>query len=114
MMPKASGPVSTRKVIRLIWEADSYPILGNEDIPVSRRLMAAAMAEIGMAVPSVDDPPEFALWLAVLQRAGASLEEREDVIWAIHDFFRAEEKSITREAALAEMSALDQELKLPQ
>ena len=112
-MSKASELISAREALRAFWEADSYPILGNEDVPVSRRLMAAAMEKIKAAVPSLDDPPEFAAWLAVLL-LDKSTDERDDVVGATHDFFRAETERLARKTALDELSALDQQLKLRQ
>ena len=29
--------ITVREVVRLLWEADSYPLLGNEDRPVAER-----------------------------------------------------------------------------
>ena len=83
--------VSEREVIRLLWEADSYPRLGNEDWPVAARMEAAALAKAETAIRSPDDPPEFAHWLEALQKPELSLNEREDIYWAIHDYFAEEE-----------------------
>jgi hypothetical protein len=44
--------------------------------------------EAETAVPSPDDPPEFALWLQALRRRPKlPLNEREEIYWAIHDYF---------------------------
>lgn len=48
-----AGTVTVREALRLLWEADRYPILGNADWRASDRLKAA------LAVPSPDDPLEF-------------------------------------------------------
>jgi hypothetical protein len=112
-MSKAPEPISAREALRAFWEADSYPILGNEDGRVFQRLMAAAMEKVRAATAAPNDPPEFAIWLTVLRR-DKSTDEREDVVEFIHDFFRAEGKRVARAAALDELSALDQELKLRQ
>ena len=109
-MPKRSEPITTCEALRAFWEADSYPILGNEDLPVSRRLMAAAMEKISAATPSLDDPPEFAAWLAVLRR-NESTDQWEDVVGAIHNFFRLETECGKGEAAFDELSASDHEPK---
>jgi hypothetical protein len=39
--------ITIRDVIRLLWEADSYPCIGNEDWPVAARMEAAALAKAG-------------------------------------------------------------------
>jgi hypothetical protein len=31
------GPITVREVVRLLWKADRYPCLGNEDWAVNRR-----------------------------------------------------------------------------
>jgi hypothetical protein len=49
------------------------------------------MEKAATAVPSPDDPPEFTCWLEALQRRDLSVDEREEIYWAIHDYF-AEEK----------------------
>ena len=69
-----------REVIRLFWEADSYPRLGNEDLPVAARMEAAALEKAATAVASPDDPPEFGRWLEALRDANLSTNEREENI----------------------------------
>jgi hypothetical protein len=64
---KMPGPVITvRDVLRLLWEADSYPCIGNEDWTVAAGMEAAALAKAATAVASPDDPPEFGRWLGAL------------------------------------------------
>jgi hypothetical protein len=79
--------ITVREVLRLLWEADSYPRLGNEDWPVAARMEAAAIEQAASAVASPDDPPEFGGWLEALQRRDLSVNEREEIYWAIHDYF---------------------------
>jgi hypothetical protein len=79
-------PVTVREVVRLLWEADSYPRLGNEDWPVAARMEAAALEKAATAVASPDDPPEFGRWLEALCNANLSTNEREEIYRAIHDF----------------------------
>ena len=79
--------ITVREVVRLLWEADSYPLLGNEDRPVAERMEATALQKAATAVASPDDPPEFARWLEALQRRDLSVNEREEIYWAIHDYF---------------------------
>lgn len=83
--------VTVREVVRLLLEADSYPRLGNEDWPVAARMEAAALEKAASAVASPDDPPEFGRWLQALQRRELSVNEREEIYWAIHDYFGEEE-----------------------
>jgi hypothetical protein len=78
---------SVREVIRLLWEADSYPRLGNEDWSAAARMEAAALAKAETAIRSLDDPPEFGRWLEALQKTDLSLNEREEIYWAFHDYF---------------------------
>lgn len=83
--------ITVREVLRLLWEADSYPRIGNEDWPAAARMEAAALAKAESAVASSpDDPPEFTLWLQGLRRSDLSLNEREEIYWALHDYFRGE------------------------
>jgi hypothetical protein len=86
-----STRVAVREVLRLLWEADSYPRPGNEDWAIAARMEAAAMEKAATAVPSPDDPRKFACWLEALQRRDLSVDEREEIYWAIHDYF-ADEK----------------------
>ena len=85
------GRVTVREVLRLLLEADSYPCPGNEDWAVAARMEAAALAKAETAVASPDDPPEFALWLQALRRRPKlPLNEREEIYWAMHDYFDEE------------------------
>ena len=79
-----------REAVRLLWKADSYPCLGNEDWAVAAGMEKAALAKAAAAVTSPDDPPEFAQWLKTLQRTDLSANEREEIYWAIHDYFDGE------------------------
>jgi hypothetical protein len=40
---------------------------------------------------SPDDPPELARWLTELQRPDLTTNEREEVIWALYDYFEPED-----------------------
>ncbi len=79
------APISIREVLRLLWEADSYPQLGNEDNRVADRLEREALAKAKHAVPSPDDPPEFSNWLAVLHDRSLPNDDRETVMWTRYD-----------------------------
>jgi hypothetical protein len=82
-----SETTEVREVVRLLWEADSYPRIGNADWSVVDRMGAAALEKAATAVGSPDDPPEFARWLEALRTADLSAHQREEIYWAIHDYF---------------------------
>jgi hypothetical protein len=50
-------------------------------------LTAEALQKAQTAKPCADDPPEFARWLETLLTPGLSNSEREEVYFALHDFF---------------------------
>jgi hypothetical protein len=83
---------TVREVVRLLLEADSYPRLGNADWPVAERMEAAALEKASTAVASPDDPPEFARWLEALRRPELSVNEREEIYWALHDYFEEQNR----------------------
>jgi hypothetical protein len=80
-------PLTMREALRQIWEADRYPILGNEDAHVAMRMSAEAIARAGEAVPASDDPPEFAAWVSDLLNPRLPKGERDDIMAAIYDLF---------------------------
>jgi hypothetical protein len=57
-------PITWREALRLLWEADRYPIRGNEDVHPALALEREARARATTAAPSPDDPLEFGRWLA--------------------------------------------------
>jgi hypothetical protein len=59
----------------------------NEDWPVAARMEAAALEKAATAVASPDDPPEFGRWLEALRNGGLTTNAREEIYWAIHDYF---------------------------
>jgi hypothetical protein len=83
--------ITAREVLRLLLEADSYPCLGNEDWPVAARMETAAIKKAAIAVASPDDPPEFGRWLEALRNPALTINEREEIYWAIHDYFAEED-----------------------
>jgi hypothetical protein len=85
--PMAEPTITVREVLRLLLEADSYPCLGNEDWAVAARMEKEALRKAETAVASPDDPTEFGRWLEALQRDDLSVNEREEMYWAIHDHF---------------------------
>ena len=83
-------PMTVRDVLRLVLQADAYPILGNEDVPVALRMERAALQHAETAVSSPDDPPEFARWLKALRQPGIGQDEREEVLGAMYAYFDPE------------------------
>jgi hypothetical protein len=81
------SPITAREALQLIWEADRYPIRGNEDWRASAVLMREALDRAATATASPGDPPEFALWLTALQDPSLPEETREDAMSALHDLF---------------------------
>jgi hypothetical protein len=80
-------PLTTREALRQIWEADRYPIRGNEDWRIAARMDAEALERAVNAVPGPGDPPEFARWIAALCDPRIPNLEREDIMAAIYDLF---------------------------
>jgi hypothetical protein len=88
MKPENStSMITVRDALRLIWEADSYPILGNEDRIVAERLDAEALAKAAYAVASPDDPPEFSQWLNALRTKQLSNVTYEKIMPFLYDLF---------------------------
>lgn len=84
---RASGAITVREVLRLLWEADHYPILGNHDAREAAALTRDALDKASTAVSSPDNPPEFADWLAALQRPKLPNDERAVIIEALYRLF---------------------------
>lgn len=87
---KAATPLTVYAALRLIWQADKYPIRGNEDWRVAAKLDAEALAKAAYAVPGPDDTPEFMQWLNVLRDKNSPDDMREEVMSALHDLFDPE------------------------
>jgi hypothetical protein len=64
---KANLVTPARRALLAFAKAWTYPILGNEDVPVMRRLFEEARALSRDVAASPADPPEFAGWLEVLR-----------------------------------------------
>lgn len=80
-------PITWRAALRLLWEADRYPIRGNEDVQPALALEKEARARAATATPSPDDPPEIGRWLATLMDRERPESEREAVMEALYDLF---------------------------
>ncbi len=83
--------LTMREALRQIWEADKYPIRGNEDWRVATRLDAEALERASAAVQAPDEPPEFAEWIAGLRNPDLPIDRRDSIISAIHNLFQPEE-----------------------
>jgi hypothetical protein len=84
------APITVREALRLLWEADRYPIRGNEDWRWSAALQKEARARAATATASPDDPPEFIDWLTVLQDPSSPESDREAAMSALYDLFDPE------------------------
>jgi hypothetical protein len=84
------GTITIREVLRLLWEADCYPRIGNHDWMVAAAMKEEALAKGKFVTASPDDPPEFAVWLAALRNPNLSADDLEDIIGAMHDYFGGE------------------------
>jgi hypothetical protein len=74
--------------LRAYAEAWTYPILGNEDVPVLDRLFERARVLAKDVVVGPDDPPLVARWLEILSdgsREGS--DEWEDTLQAVAEYF---------------------------
>ena len=83
-------PLTMRAALRRIWQADKYPILGNEDWRHAAILDREALEATATALPSPADPPEFAVWIAALRNPRLANDEREAIMFALHDLFDPE------------------------
>ena len=81
------APIAVREVLHLIWEADRYPILGNEDWRHSAALERAACDRAATATMSPDDPPEFGPWLAALCSERLPPDQRDEIMEALYGLF---------------------------
>jgi hypothetical protein len=83
-MPEA---ITVREALRLLWEADCYPRIGNHDWVVGAAMEDEALAKAEFAILASDDPPKFPVWLTALRKPNLSVNEREEIYRAIHDYF---------------------------
>lgn len=68
-------------------KAWTYPVLGNEDLPVTNRLFRKAEELARDATAGADDPPEFEGWLKTLREAREGSNAWEDTLHAVTDYF---------------------------
>ena len=77
-----------REALLAFAKAWTYPILGNEDVPVMKRLLDEARALSKGVSASAADPPEFGGWLEILRdKSRDELHEWEDTLHAVADYF---------------------------
>ena len=89
-MNKLSDDAMTpaREALLAFAKAWTYPILGNEDVPVMKRLFEQANGLAKDTAVSTSDPPEFAGWLQILRdKARKGSNEWEDTLHAVTDYF---------------------------
>jgi len=85
--PRAAAPITVREALRLFWEADRYPIRGNEDWRASAALEQEARVRAATARPSPDDPPEFGPWLGALSSGRLTPDGRDDIMEELYVLF---------------------------
>lgn len=76
------------RVLLAFAEAWIYPILGNEDVPVTNRLFEQARGLAKEAAATASDPPELAGWLEILRdKSRGGSNEWEYTLHAVTDYF---------------------------
>jgi hypothetical protein len=88
----ATKPLTRQEALRLIWQADCYPILGNEDWKASAILAEEALAKAEHAIAGPDDPPGYALMLAALRNPKLHADDRDDILVVLHSLFDPEDR----------------------
>lgn len=58
-----------------------------EDWPAAAALEREALERAKTSVSSADDTPAFQRWLQALLRPSLTADEREEIIWAMYDYF---------------------------
>jgi hypothetical protein len=86
-----AAPITVREALRLIWEAERYPIRGNEDWREAAALEKEARARAATAKASPGDPPEFIGLLTALQDESLPAADREAAMSALYDLFDPED-----------------------
>jgi hypothetical protein len=77
-----------RRALLAFAGAWTYPILGNEDVPVMTRLFKQARALAKDVAAGAADPPEFSGWLEILRdEERENSAEWEETLHAVTDYF---------------------------
>ncbi len=87
-------PLATREVLILLLNAYRSPCRNMYDVREAELAEADALAKARHAVPSPDDPPEFAAWLTALLAPDRTAETREEAFDAISAFFDPEDREV--------------------
>ena len=84
---KPPAPITVREALRLMWEAEHYPVRGNEDWREAAAFGKKARAQAATAKTSPDDPPEFGPWLAALCCGQLAPDERDRIMDELYALF---------------------------
>ncbi len=82
--------VTVLEVLRMVWQADHYPCLGNGDIDVAIGLEREALERAGQAVSEPNDPPGLRHCLTALLQPGLTSNDRDDVLTFLDNLFDPE------------------------
>jgi hypothetical protein len=85
---EAGAVTPARQALLAFVGARTYPIRGNEEVPVTTRLFEQARALAKGVAAGVADPPEFAGWLEILRdEARENSLEWEETLDSVTDYF---------------------------
>jgi hypothetical protein len=85
---EANSVTPARVALLAFAKAWTYPILGNEDVPVVEGLFEQARALAKNVATSAGDPGKFAGWLEILRgKPRSNLNQWEDTLHAVTDYF---------------------------
>ena len=70
---------TVREVLRLLFEADSYPCICNTDWTHADELRAIAVAKARTAIDEPGDPPQLRSWLNELIRPNLDPDRRDEI-----------------------------------
>ena len=87
-MSQTPDPMTpAREALLAYAKAWTYPVIGNEDVPVMNGLFEDAARRATTAVLLPEDPPMFTEWLKTLRNAPRASVEWEDVLFSVADYF---------------------------
>jgi hypothetical protein len=81
------SPITVREALRLFWDAERYPMRGNEDRHHVIALDEEARERAAVAIPSPDDPPEFGVWLTELMDRKILENRHDEIMDALYKLF---------------------------
>ncbi len=82
-------PITVLEVLRLVWEAEHFPCLGNGDIDVAIELERRALERAGHAVSEPNDPPGLRHCMMALLN-GVGHEDRDEIMTCLDVLFDPE------------------------